>query len=667
MAEKEFQTIIQLANDKASVWEAKNTLLLKGEVGIEIDTKKFKIGDGVTNWNSLPYANITDLSNYYTKTDINNFLGSFYTSEDIDHLLVDKVDKVEGKQLSTNDYTNDEKNKLKFIEAQAQVNVLEGVQVNGVDVVPTNKKANVTVPTKVSELTNDSGYETAENVQQALENKVDKVSGKGLSTNDFTTSEKNKLSNIEENANYYELPTDVVQDSLYVHTDNNYTTADRTKLNNIEANAEVNIIEVVKVNGTPKPVTDKSVDILVPEELSSLANDMGFIDNTVNNLANYYLKTQTYTKNEVNDLVNAISQFNAVIVTTLPTINISTTTIYLVAKTDAENNDYYDEYIYINNQWELIGNTKIDLSNYPTIPQFENTLAEFSLYIEGVIGKVDEKATKNATDITSINTKVGNLETQVGTNATDISSLKQSVDDLEQVGAEPNQNAFSHVKVGNTTISANDKTDTLIFKAGENVTLTPNSTTKEVEIKAKDTTYGNASTTQAGLMTANDKAKLDGIESGANKYVLPSNVVRDSSYVHTDNNYTTAEKNKLAGLVAGANVKSNETNLYGGEIPVFDADGKTIADSGLFLSEGKELSGADSIVTKTIEVDTIKKSTTGSIAIENGMLFKKGANFKGNAYFDEADSVTLPANATINGKAPILEGDVLILNGGNAR
>lgn len=665
MAEREFQTIIQLANDTSSNWQTKNTVLLKGEVGIEIDTRKFKIGDGVTNWNSLLYANITDLSNYYTKTDINNFLGSFYTSEDIDHLLEDKVDKVEGKQLSTNDYTNDDKNKLKFIEAQAQVNVLEGVQVNGVDVVPTNKKANITVPTKVSELTNDSGYETAENVQQALENKVDKVSGKGLSTNDFTTSEKNKLSNIEDNANNYVLPTDVVQDSLYVHTDNNYTTADRTKLNNIEANAEVNIIEVVKVNGTPRPVTDKSVDIVVPEELSGFANDMGFIDNTVNNLANYYLKTQTYTKNEVNDLVNAISQFNAVIVTTLPTTNISTTTIYLVAKTDTENNDYYDEYIYINNQWEMIGNTKIDLSNYPTISQFEASLAEFSTYIEGVISTVDEKATKNATDIASINTKVGNLETQVETNKGNITNLQQGLQDLED--AEPNQNAFSHVKVGNTTISANDKTDTFTLKAGENVTLTPNSTTKEVEIKAKDTTYGNASTTEAGLMTANDKAKLDGIESGANKYVLPSNVVKDSSYVHTDNNYTTPEKNKLANIGDGANVKSNESNLSGGEIPAFGADGKTIADSGLFLSEDNELSGADSILTQTVELDKIKKSTTGSILVENGMLFQQGANFKGNAYFDEADSVTLPATTTINNKAPILEGDVLILNGGNAR
>lgn len=39
-----------------------------------------------------------------------------------------------------------------------------------------------------------------------LSNKVDKVSGKQLSTEDYTTAEKNKLSTVEENANNYILP-----------------------------------------------------------------------------------------------------------------------------------------------------------------------------------------------------------------------------------------------------------------------------------------------------------------------------------------------------------------------------------------------------------------------------------------------------------------------------
>lgn len=58
-----------------------------------------------------------------------------------------KVDKVEGKGLSTNDYTTDEKTKLECIAPDAQVNVIEIVKVNGVALTPTDKAVDVTVPT----------------------------------------------------------------------------------------------------------------------------------------------------------------------------------------------------------------------------------------------------------------------------------------------------------------------------------------------------------------------------------------------------------------------------------------------------------------------------------------------------------------------------------------
>lgn len=52
------------------------------------------------------------------------------------------------------------------------------------------------IPTKTSDLTNDSSYTT----EDELNNKVDKVEGKGLSSNDYTTEEKTKLEGIEAGA-----------------------------------------------------------------------------------------------------------------------------------------------------------------------------------------------------------------------------------------------------------------------------------------------------------------------------------------------------------------------------------------------------------------------------------------------------------------------------------
>lgn len=58
-----------------------------------------------------------------------------------------KVDKEEGKGLSTNDYTTTEKTKLSGIAEGAQVNVIEEIQVNGTKVAPSGKKVNISVPT----------------------------------------------------------------------------------------------------------------------------------------------------------------------------------------------------------------------------------------------------------------------------------------------------------------------------------------------------------------------------------------------------------------------------------------------------------------------------------------------------------------------------------------
>lgn len=55
MAEKTINTRIQLRNDLAATWNSENPVLKKGEIGIEIDTRKMKVGDGTTVWNALSY------------------------------------------------------------------------------------------------------------------------------------------------------------------------------------------------------------------------------------------------------------------------------------------------------------------------------------------------------------------------------------------------------------------------------------------------------------------------------------------------------------------------------------------------------------------------------------------------------------------------------------
>lgn len=71
--------------------------------------------------------------------------GLLYFWQQVKSKLSGKVDKVEGKQLSTNDYTTAEKNKLAGIPSGAQANVIETVQLNGSSITPSNKTVNVQV------------------------------------------------------------------------------------------------------------------------------------------------------------------------------------------------------------------------------------------------------------------------------------------------------------------------------------------------------------------------------------------------------------------------------------------------------------------------------------------------------------------------------------------
>lgn len=80
-------------------------------------------------------------------------------------------------------------------------------------------------------------------------------------------------------------------------------------------------------------------------------------------ISDYALTENTYSKQQIDVLINAIKQFNVEKVEKLPQTG-QQLTIYLVPKRKEDNNNY-DEYIWIN-EWEHIGTTAVDLSNYVT-------------------------------------------------------------------------------------------------------------------------------------------------------------------------------------------------------------------------------------------------------------------------------------------------------------
>ena len=173
----------------------------------------------------------------------------------------------------------------------------------------------------------------------------------------------------------------------------------------------------------------------------TLVNDLA--RKTAQDLANYYTKAQTLTKDEINALVSAIPKFKIEVVTSLPTSNISETTVYLVKSGDDDTN-LYTEYIYANGKWEKLGTQTVDLTGYATEAWVNDILAAYvkTVDMEAYVTEVlngyltpttgDQRyAAKQATEtaLTEHGEKIAELE-----NALENATIK-SADSLEWLEA----------------------------------------------------------------------------------------------------------------------------------------------------------------------------------------------------------------------------------------
>lgn len=229
--------------------------------------------------------------------------GLLYIWQKIKLLLASKVDKVEGKGLSTNDLTDELKQKIlnagdstfdgqyESLTGKPKIN---NVEVNGeltLDALGIQPKGSYatkseipTVPTKVSAFTNDSNYQTATQVTTA-------ISG----------AKKELQTAIDGKAN-----------ATHTHT--------------------------------KSQITD------MPTKLSQFTNDNGY-------------QTSSQVTAAISNAVGKITSFETKVVTSLPTTGVKGT-IYFVASKTTGTNQAYDEYLWVNNKWEFIGTTAVDLTGY---------------------------------------------------------------------------------------------------------------------------------------------------------------------------------------------------------------------------------------------------------------------------------------------------------------
>lgn len=635
MTNNTLETRILICNDTAVNWGESSKVLLKGEMAIEfLESRcvKIKVGNGTDTFADLPYATMTPSE---ITTAINNAITAASHTHSNKSTL-DKIQEALTTALKTNydaAYTHSTQT---HAPANAQANIIETVKVNGSALTPNSKAVDITVPTKVSQLTNDAGYKTTDN---------------------------NTTYDLGANAS---------------------ATNGNVKLNLIGSNSTADSV-TIKGSGATTVTTDADGNITINST------------NTVYSHPNSGATAGTYRSVTVNAQGHVTGGSNP-------------TTLTGYGITDAVKSSEKGS---ANGVATLGSDGKVPSSQLPSYVDdvIEGYLSGGKFYkesahttvISGETGKIYVDLTSNKTYRWSGSAFVVISETiaigETSSTAYRGDRGKIAYDHSQSAhapsNAEANQNAFSNVTVGSTTIAAGTKTDILNIAAGSNVTITPDTTNKKITIAAKDTTYGVATTGTSGLMSAADKTKLDGIADGANKYVHPTSsgnkhipaggsagqILRwssdgtavwgaDNNTTYSDMKGATTDAAGTHGLVPAPSagqqgqflrgdgtwstptdtitkVKGNAENTYrGGNVNI------TPANIGL----GNVNNTADTV--KNV-LSATKFTTARTISLGTAVTAAATS-------FDGSQNIVIPITALNMMYARVNSGDTLILNGGGA-
>lgn len=180
-----------------------------------------------------------------------------------------------------------------------------------------------------------------------------------------------------------------------------------------------------------KALRDSNNETIYPQTLTNAIFDLN--NQSLDNLLALKMDaSKVYTKEEMNNIISTLSSLKFEVlqknedgtIPDLPAVG-DTDTIYLRPKENDDTNNYYDEYIYLENgTYEKIGDTKVDLSNYYPRGEANTTFAKLSLYgdtainvgrkVDTAVGNYSIAAGSNVTASADYSTAIGNATTASG-------------------------------------------------------------------------------------------------------------------------------------------------------------------------------------------------------------------------------------------------------------
>lgn len=313
-------------------------------------------------------------------------------------------------------------------------------------------------------------------IKAQLGNKVDKEAGKVLSTNDYTTAEKNKLAGIATGANKTVVDSSLSSSSTNP-VQNKVVNSAISNLNTLVGNTAVstqisNAITAQKGAASGLATLDESGKIL-STQLPSYVDDV----------LEGYLSSSKFYKTKASDGTYSNEMAG------------ETGKIYVDLNTNKTYRWSGSAFVVISETLAIGETASTAYRGDRGKVAYDHAAAKGAAFNSGLYkittnaqGHVTAATAVAKADITGLG--IPAQDTTYSAATTSANGLMSSSDKTKlngiANGAEVNQNAFSNIVVGSTTVAADSKTDTLTFTAGKNITLTPDTTNDAITIAAAD-------------------------------------------------------------------------------------------------------------------------------------------------------------------------------------
>ena len=468
MANNTLKTRILICNDTSANWGSSEKVLLKGELAIEFTTDgvpKFKVGDGTNTFSALPYATMTTAE---ITTAITNAVNAAKHSH-ANKTTLDAIEVALTNALKKNYDAAYTHSTQAHAPSNAQANVIETVKVNGTTLTPSSKAVDISVPTKVSQLTNDAGYKTTDNnttyglgANASAANGNAKITLTGSdSSSKSVTIKGSGATTVTTDANGAVVVTST--NTVYSHP-NSGVTAGTYKSVTVNAQGHV--------TGGSNPTTLAGYGITDAAAKSHKHGNADITDVDASKITSGTIDIARLPKGALERCV-IVTDDTARFALTTDSVQIGDT-----VKVTATNKMYF-----------VIDDTKL------------NTEAGYTVYTAGTATSVPWSGVtgKPSTYTPSAHTQA--ISTITGLQA----ALDSKAVNSDMTGATADANGTHGL------VPAPAKGNQGQFLRGDGKWATPT-----------DTKYGAATSSAAGLMSATDKAKLDGIANNANNYSHPT-------------------------------------------------------------------------------------------------------------------------------------------------